>query len=80
MKYILTISITLIFSSYLLAQKVFSVEYANQADLKVYVVEYENQADLKVYQVKYKHQAGQNNGKWFFTGFAYQAEKKIFFC
>ena len=26
------------------AQKVYSVEYANQADVKVFVVDYENQA------------------------------------
>ena len=40
------------------AQKVFSVEYENQADVKVFVVDYENQADLKVYFVKYENQAG----------------------
>jgi len=34
------------------AQKVNSVEYENQADVKVFVVEYENQADLKVLWVK----------------------------
>lgn len=34
------------------AQKVFSVEYPNQADVKVYVVKYENQADIKIYKVK----------------------------
>ena len=39
-------------------QKVFSVEYENQADVKVYVVDYENQADLKIYFVKYSNQAG----------------------
>ena len=36
------------------AQKVHSVEYPNQADVKVFVVDYENQADLKVYKVKYE--------------------------
>ena len=49
------------------AQKVFSVNYENQSDVKVFVVNYENQADLLVYKVKYENQAGQNNGKWFFT-------------
>lgn len=49
------------------AQKVYSVEYENQADVKVFVVKYENQADLKVFKVKYTNQAGQNDGKWFFT-------------
>jgi len=39
------------------AQKVFSVEYPNQADVKVFVVKYQNQADLKVLKVKYKNQA-----------------------
>ena len=43
------------------AQKTFSVQYANQADVKVFVVDYENQADLKVYKVKYENQAGWRN-------------------
>jgi hypothetical protein len=45
------------------AQKVYSVDYENQADVKVFVVKYENQADLKVFKVKYNNQAGQNDGK-----------------
>lgn len=61
------------------AQKVFSVEYPNQADVKVFVVKYENQADLKVFKVKYENQAGENNGKWFFTEYSNQAKKKIYF-
>ena len=46
------------------AQKVYSVQYQNQADVKVFVVNYENQADLKVYKVKYSNEAKNNNGKW----------------
>jgi len=61
------------------AQKVFSVEYPNQADVKVFVVKYENQADLKVFKVKYENQTGENNCKWFFTEYANQAKKKIYF-
>ena len=61
------------------AQKIYSVEYENQADVKVFVVSYENQADLKVYKVKYENQAGDNDGKWFFTQYANQAKKKIYF-
>lgn len=61
------------------AQKVFSTQYANQAEVKVFVVKYENQADLKVYKVKYENQAGDNNGKWFFTQYVNQAKTKIFF-
>ncbi|WP_349678073.1 DUF6150 family protein [Flavobacterium sp. UBA5153] len=61
------------------AQKVFSVQYVNQADVKVFVVDYPNQADLKVYKVKYNNQAGKNDGLWFFTQYANQADKKIFF-
>jgi len=69
----------LLLTSTAYAQKVFSVQYENQADVKVFVVNYENQADLKVYKVKYENQAGQNDGKWFFTQYANQAKKKIFF-
>lgn len=61
------------------AQKVFTVEYPNQADVKVFVVKYENQADLKVFKVKYENQAAENNGKWFFTEYGNQAKKKIYF-
>ena len=50
--------IILLSSSLAFAQKVYSVKYENQADVKVFVVEYENQADLKVYKVKYENQAG----------------------
>ena len=36
------------------AQKVYSVDYDYQADVKVYVVQYEYLAVLLVYEVKYK--------------------------
>ena len=61
------------------AQKVFSVDYENQADVKIYVVNYENQADLKVFKVKYENQAGNNDGKWFFNKYENQAKKKVYF-
>ena len=56
-------SLILVFSSITVckAQKVFSVNYENQADVKVFVVDYENQADLLVYKVNYENQAGKNN-------------------
>jgi len=60
-------------------QKVYSVNYSNQADIKVYVVKYQNQADLKVYKVKYENQAGENDGKWYFVQYQNQADKKIYF-
>lgn len=61
------------------AQKVFSVEYENQADVKVFVTKYENQADLLVFKEKYDNRAGENDGHWFFTRYENQADKKIFF-
>ena len=48
-------------------QKVFSVDYESQADVKVFVVNYESQADLKVFKVDYESQVGQNDGRWFFV-------------
>jgi hypothetical protein len=65
---ILTMLILLTGFAIVNAQKVYSVQYENQADIKVFVVKYENQADLKVFKVKYENQAGKNDGKWFFTG------------
>jgi len=64
-------------SSY--AQKIFSVEYQNQADIKVFVVDYENQCDLKVFKVDYSNQASGNSGLWYFVDYANQADKKIYF-
>ena len=61
------------------AQKVYSVDYASQADVKVFVVDYESQADLKVYKVDYSSQAGKNDGNWYFVDYASQADKKIYF-
>lgn len=63
MKDILSIVFVFALSSYSLAQKVFSVEYENQADLKVFVVKYENQPVLKVFKVNYESQAEKNDGK-----------------
>ena len=45
------------------AQKLFSVDYESQADLKLFVVEYESQADLKIFFVDYPGQAGWRNKK-----------------
>ena len=46
------------------SQKVYSVEYSNQSDLKVFVVEYENQCDF--YKVDFPNQAKRNKGRWYF--------------
>jgi hypothetical protein len=63
MKKILASAVLLLSTTLCIAQKVYSVEYASQADVKVFVVSYESQADLKVYKVDYQSQAGSNNGK-----------------
>ncbi|MCA6500945.1 MAG: hypothetical protein IM545_11310, partial [Chitinophagaceae bacterium] len=36
-------------------------------------------SDLKVFKVKYRHQAEGNEGKWHFTDYAHQAQKKIYY-
>jgi len=56
----------LILSLNLHAQRIFSVDYVNQADLKVFKVDYYNQATG-------------NEGLWYFTDYVNQAQKKIFF-
>ena len=50
------------------AQKIYSVDYESQADVKVFVVDYESQCDLKVYKVSYESQAS-GDGKWFFVDY-----------
>ncbi len=75
MKAYFTILISIL-SFNLFGQKVFSVEYESQSDVKVFVVDYESQADLLVYKVDYSSQAGKNDGKWFFVEYSSQADKK----
>ena len=67
------------FANVVMGQKIYSVKYESQAQVKVFVVKYESQADLLVYKVAYESQAGQNDGKWFFVDYESRADKKIFF-
>ncbi len=57
------------------SQKVFSVKYPSQADIKVFVVKYESQCDLKVYKVDYVNQAEGNAGLWSFVSYESQAKR-----
>ncbi len=79
MKKLITLLLLTFFAFQLKAQKVFSVDYVSQADVKVFVVKYESQADLKVFKVDYDSQVGQNDGRWFFVKYNSQADKKIYF-
>jgi len=76
---ILTLTIIVFISLNCYSQKVYTVNYDYQADIKVFVTNYEYQADLLVYKVKYDYQAKENTGLWFFTDHSYQAKKKIYF-
>jgi hypothetical protein len=49
------------------AQKIFSVPYGSQADVKVFVVKYEGQADLKIFFVNHPSQAGWRRREKFHT-------------
>ena len=73
--------IVLIFlvSKFAFAQKIFSVDYASQADIKVFVVDYQSQADLNVYKVDYESQTKGNQGLWYFVDYKSQSDKTIFF-
>ena len=79
MKKLLFLTVCLLISGITKAQKVFTVEYSSQADVKIFVVDYESQADLCVYKVDYSSQTGKNDGNWFFVDYSSQADKKIFF-
>ena len=61
MKKLLFLSAILLFLGTTNAQKVYSVKYESQADVKVFVVKYESQADLKIFFVDYQSQAGWKN-------------------
>ena len=76
MKLILLI-ILFISSFFCYSQKIYSVNYSNQADVKVFVVKYINQADLNVFKVQYANQANENKGLWYFVNYSNQADKKF---
>ncbi|WP_312090922.1 DUF6150 family protein [Chryseobacterium sp.] len=75
----LLLSLVVAISIFAKSQKVFSVPHMEPNVLKVYVTSLETQADLKVYKVAYENQIGNNDGKWFFTKYANQAQKKVLF-
>ena len=54
-------------SNYAFSQKMYSIKYKSQADVKLFVVEYESQADLNVFKEKYKSNAKGNEGLWYFV-------------
>ena len=78
MKTILFLLFLACFSLFSKAQKVFSVDYESQADVKVFVVEYASQADLKVFKVDYSSQAGKNDGAWILSIMRVSQIKKYF--
>lgn len=63
------------------AQRIFSVDYPHQADVKVYVTDNESRADLVVYTTNNEQRAisNDNNGIWYYTNQASRADKKIYF-
>lgn len=78
-KILLALAITIFSNLAIKAQKIYSVQYDYQADVKVYVCDYDYQADLLVFKVKYDYQTKENSGLWYFTNYDYQADKKIYF-
>ena len=71
--------ISLLFPFFVLSQKVYSVDYESQSDIKVFVVDYESQSDLKVFKVDYESQSNGNKGLWYFVDYQSQSDKKIYF-
>lgn len=60
------------------AQKVFSVPYPSQADLKVFAVKHESQADLCVFREKNASASRGNYGHWHFTAYPAQADTRVY--
>jgi hypothetical protein len=78
MKYILIVIIITFSCLTAKSQKIFSVDYASQADIKIYVTDYESKSDLSVFKVDYESGAGNNDGNWFFVDYVSKADKKNF--
>ncbi len=66
MRNMLFILVAILCAMNMQAQKVFSVRYASQADIKVFVEKYESMAGLVVYKVDYENRVGVNNGQFCF--------------
>ena len=77
MRSLLLLTIALLAGISMKAQKVYSTQYASDAQVKVFVCDYASDADLVVYKAQYSSDAGDNNGVWFFTDYASDAKKKI---
>jgi len=66
MRNMLFILVVILCAMNIQAQKVFSVRYISQTDIKVFVEKYESMAGLVVYKVDYENRAGVNNGQFCF--------------
>ena len=62
------------------SQKIFSVDYPSQSDIKVFVVDYESQSDLKVFKVDYLSQSKGNKGLWYFVKYPSQSNRRYILC
>lgn len=71
MKKVATLVIALFAFSYANAQKVYKVDYENQADVKVHVVSSSNQAKKKIY---FTRQSNQSDLKIYYVSASNQAE------
>ena len=69
----------LMFPFFVFSQKIYTVDYSSQSDIKVFVVDYESQSDLKVFKVDYQSQSKGNEGLWYFVKYSSQSDKKIYF-
>ena len=74
----LFLSLSIVQSAF--AQKVFSCNNKNDADIKVFVVENRYDADLLVYKVSNAYDADGNKGLWFFCKNKYDAKKSVWFA
>ena len=71
MRWLLLISL-MAWSFNAMAQKVFTVDYASQADVELFVVDYASQADLCVFKVDYASRAKGNEA----TGFGWITHRR----
>ena len=71
---IITLLLTLLFSTTCTGQTIYEVEYKSQSNIILYKTQYKSQATYKYYITSYKSQANTNKHHWYIVQYKSQAE------
>lgn len=74
----LTLYLSLMLSSPLISQNVYTVSYDSQAETRLYETKRKSEADILIYKVDYASQVNPAEGLWLDVDYTSQADWRVF--